>query len=87
MPAAEARAPSAGESSATVKPTAPASMKSATTAAAVKAPATSTVPSAMLCKRHLWQPRKRKHRHNTKYNSNQNSLFHITTLGSRSHNP
>jgi len=41
------------------------------------------VPSSMLSQRHLRQPRKRKHPHNAKYNSNENSLFHITTLGSR----
>jgi hypothetical protein len=37
----------------------------------------------MLSQRCLRQPRKRKNRHNAKYNSKQNSLFHITTLGSR----
>jgi hypothetical protein len=45
--------------------------------------ATAVASSTMLSKRHLRQPPKRKHRHNAKYNSNENTLFHITTLGSR----
>jgi hypothetical protein len=66
-----------------MKPASP-SMKSAATAASVEAPAATTVASStMLSKRHLRHPRKRKHRHNAKYNSNENTLFHITTLGSR----
>jgi hypothetical protein len=37
----------------------------------------------MLSQRHLRQPPQRNQRNAKKYNSNQYSLFHITTLGSR----
>jgi hypothetical protein len=58
-------------------------MKSPATTTAVETSSTPAVPSSMLSQRHLRQPPKRKHRHNNKSNSYQNSLFHITTLGSR----
>jgi hypothetical protein len=84
MASTKSRVASAGESSPAVKPTAT-SMKSAATA--VESSSTTAMASPMLSQRHLRQPGKRKHRRNPKYDSNQNSLFHITTLGSRSHNP
>jgi hypothetical protein len=57
-------------------------MKSAATAA-VEASASTAVPaSSMLSQRHLRHPRQRQNRHANQSSSNQNSLFHITTLGS-----
>jgi hypothetical protein len=66
----------------TVKTSATATVKTSATTA-VKTSATTAMASTVLSQRQLRQPRKRQYRHNNKSNSNQNSILHITSLGSR----